>query len=161
MERKGAGCFLPCTTEPRLWEEYYLGSIGDYYIDKSLINGVLFLDLRKVFDTFDHEILIDELKLYGITWGTLNWFISYLGTICQKCEVNNVKSSRKLIECGVPQGSNLGPLLFLLYVNFLSIICQTLNVSKMEYYEYIIIGFTIAQQELLLEIIGRLVPKMS
>ena len=86
-------------------------------IDKGLINGVLFLDLRKAFDTVDHKILIDKLKLYGITGNTLNWFISYLNKRYQTCKVNNVRSSRKLIECGVPQGSNLGPLLFLLYVN--------------------------------------------
>ena len=86
-------------------------------IDKGLINGVLFLDLRKAFDTADHKILIDKLKLYGITGNTLNWFISYLDKRYQTCKVNNVRSSRKLIECGVPQGSNLGPLLFLLYVN--------------------------------------------
>ena len=86
-------------------------------IDKGLINGVLFLDLRKAFDTVDHKILIDKLKLYGITGNTLNWFISYLDKRYQTCKVNNVRSSRKLIECGVPQGSNLGPLLFLLYVN--------------------------------------------
>ena len=86
-------------------------------IDKGLINGVLFLDLRKAFDTVDHKILIDKLKFYGITGSTLNWFISYLDKRCQTCKVNNVKSSRKLIKCGVPQGSNLGPLLFLLYVN--------------------------------------------
>ena len=86
-------------------------------IDKGLINGVLFLDLRKAFDTVDHKILIDKLKFYGITGNTLNWFISYLDKRYQTCKVNNVRSSRKLIECGVPQGSNLGPLLFLLYVN--------------------------------------------
>ena len=86
-------------------------------IDKGLINGVLFLDPRKAFDTVDHKILIDKLKLYGITGNTLNWFISYLDKRYQTCKVNNVRSSRKLIECGVPQGSNLGPFLFLLYVN--------------------------------------------
>ena len=86
-------------------------------IDKGLINGVLFLDLRKAFDTVDHNILINKLKMYGIKNSALNWFISYLDKRYQTCKVNNVKSARKTIECGVPQGSNLGPLLFLLYVN--------------------------------------------
>ena len=86
-------------------------------IDKGLINGILFLDLRKAFDTVDHKILINKLEMYGIKNSAFNWFKSYLDKRYQTCKINNVKSSRKVIECGVPQGSNLGPLLFLLYVN--------------------------------------------
>ena len=78
-------------------------------IDKGLINGGQFLDIQKAFDTVDHKILIDKLKLYGITGNTLNWFIFYLDKRYQTCKVNNVRSSRKLIERRVPQGSNLGP----------------------------------------------------
>ena len=70
--------------------------------------------------TFPREGEGGGLKLYGITRSTLNWFISYLDKRIQTCKVNNVKSSRKLIKCGVPQGSNLGPLLLLLYVKDLS-----------------------------------------
>ncbi len=77
----------------------------------------MFLDLRKAFDTLDHKILIEKLKLYGITGGAIKWFMSYLEKRYQICKVNNAKSSKKLIQCGVPQGSNLGPLLFSLYVN--------------------------------------------
>ena len=69
--------------------------------DNGLINGVLFLDLRTAFDTVDHKILIDKLKLYGITGSTLNWFLFYLDKRYQTCKVNNVKLSRKLIKCGV------------------------------------------------------------
>ena len=79
-------------------------------IDKGL-NGVLFLDLRKAFDTADHKILIEKLKVYDRSYRDyLNWFVSYLDKKYQTCKVNNVRSSRKLIECGVPQGSNLGPI---------------------------------------------------
>ena len=96
-------------------------------IDKVLINGVLFLDLRKAFDTVDHKILIDKLQTYGIKNSALSLFVSYLDKRYQFCKVNNVKSSRKIIECGVPQGSNLGPLLFLLYVNDCLIVWLTQN----------------------------------
>ena len=74
----------------------------------------VFLDLRKAFDAVDHIILIEKLNLYGITGSALNWFISYLEKRYQTCKINNVKSSRKLIKCGVPQGSNpQGPILII------------------------------------------------
>jgi hypothetical protein len=74
-------------------------------MDAVLVNGVVFLDLRKAFDTVDHEILIKKLKIYGVQTTALKWFISYLFDRKQFCKV------------GSAQGSNLGPLLFLLYVN--------------------------------------------
>ena len=82
-----------------------------------LINGVLFLDLKKAFDPVDHQILIRKLDLYGIKNRALAWFSSYLHGRTQVCTVNNTTSSLKYIPCGVPQGSNLGPLLFLIYIN--------------------------------------------
>ena len=86
-------------------------------MDAGLVNGVVFLDLRKAFDTVDHEILIKKLKIYGVQNTALKWFISYLFDRKQFCKVGSAASSTKNIRCGVPQGSNLGPLLFLLYVN--------------------------------------------
>ncbi len=82
-----------------------------------IINGVLFLNLKKAFDTVDHQILIRKLELYGIKNSALAWFSSYLHGRTQVCRVNNTTSSLKHIPCGVPQGSNLGPLLFLIYIN--------------------------------------------
>ena len=82
-----------------------------------MVNGVLFLDLKKAFDTVDHVILLKKLNCYGVDDRALAWFRSYLEDRQQVCYVNGVTSSMASITCGVPQGSILGPLLFLVYVN--------------------------------------------
>ena len=86
-------------------------------MDTGLINGVLFLDLKKAFDTVDHQIMIRKMYLYGIKYNALAWFTSYLNNRTQVCKENNTVSSAKPVNCDVPQGSNLDPLLFLLYIN--------------------------------------------
>ena len=75
------------------------------------------LDLQKAFDTTDHDILLMKLKCMGLKDVTVNWFRSYLINRTQVCNVGDVLSEAKEISCGAPQGSILGPLLFLLYVN--------------------------------------------
>ena len=77
----------------------------------------MFVDLKKLFDTVDHEILIKMLSHYGVKNTELKWFCSYLSNRRQCCKVNRVSSNFEYIRCGVPQGSCLGPLLFLLYIN--------------------------------------------
>ncbi len=74
----------------------------------------LFLDLSKAFDTIDHKILADKLKFYGIRGVVLKWFESYLSNRKQVVLFNCIISEEMAITCGVPQGSILGPLLFLL-----------------------------------------------
>ena len=100
-----------------------------YNMDNGLMSGVLFLDLKKAFDTVDHEILISKLELYGVRGTNLEWFKSYVRNRKPICAISGKLSQSKDIRCGVPQGSNLGPILFLLYINALPNCLETTNAS--------------------------------
>ena len=97
-------------------------------ITKSLENGEfiigVFLDFSKAFDTVNHDVLLQKLHHYGIRGSALKWFQSYLSDRQQYVTYNGEESSKKGINCGVPQGSILGPLLFIIYLNDLSNVCQ-------------------------------------
>ena len=86
-------------------------------IDKRKLNISIFLDLKKAFDTVDHGILLSKLSKYGAVGTPLRWFASYLTDRKQYCQINGHKSCLKNVLCGIPQGSCLGPLLFILYAN--------------------------------------------
>ena len=77
----------------------------------------IYLNLSKVFDTINHTILIDNLKYYGVHGINLKVFSSYLENRKQYTEIDNVKSNTSLTTTCVPQGSILGPLLFMIYIN--------------------------------------------
>ena len=85
--------------------------------DRGKVNAVVFLDLKKAFDTVDHDVLLGKLSLYGILESAYDWFDSYLNNRTQKCVVNGSLSKVCSLGCGVPQGTILGPLLFLIYIN--------------------------------------------
>ena len=93
------------------------------------LSGVVFINLKKAFDTVDHEVLCRKLDLYGVHQSELSWFKSYLSDRKQFCRVNGDDSTLGNIEVGVPKGSHLGPLLFLVYINNLPQAVQESNVS--------------------------------
>ena len=86
-------------------------------VDDQKITCGIFLDFSKAFDTINHHILLEKLYKYGIRGLPHAWFSSYITNREQYVKVGNTESGLKTITCGVPQGSTLGPLLFLLYIN--------------------------------------------
>ena len=89
-----------------------LDCTNDWYVnlDRKMFNLVVLIDLKKAFDTVDHQILLNKLELCGIKGQALTLLKSYLTNRNQKCQIKNSFSSERLIKCGVPQGSILGPL---------------------------------------------------
>ena len=77
----------------------------------------VFIDLRKAFDTVDHTLLIAKLKNIGFSAPVINWFTSYLSSSTVVTSINNITSTPKPVTVGVLQGSILGPLLFLIFIN--------------------------------------------
>ena len=95
---------------------YLTDKISKRFENKLYTLGIFF-DLSKAFDTVNHKILLEKLNHYGITGSSLSWLCSYLTNRKQCVKIENHYSNFQKIVCGVPQGSILGPLLFLIYIN--------------------------------------------
>ena len=95
------------------------GLVQDVYESRNRLEfvSIAFLDLGKAFDTVDHLLLLGELRRIGCDLQSLSWFKSYLGDRKQVTGVDGVLSDERPMRCGVPQGSVVGPLLFVIYIN--------------------------------------------
>ena len=98
-------------------------------MDKGQYTAMIFVDLKKAFDTVSHEILLKKLKKYGVIGSENAWFAPYLCKKMQFFRMNGVSSGLADINCGVPQDSCLGPLLFLIYINDLPFSLQSSQIT--------------------------------
>ena len=96
-------------------------------MNNKLFSCGIFIDLKKAFDTVNHSILLNKLNHYGVRGLVNDWFSSYLFKRTQTTEINSFISNKEIVPCGVPRGSLLGSLLFLIFINGIPNSSQKLN----------------------------------
>ena len=120
LEINNLTCLLQFGFRPKYSTSHALINPTDSFrqsLDEGIFGCGIFADLQKAFDTVDHKILLHKLEYYGIRGVCNGWFKSYLSDRKQFVSINGYNSDLMLVDCSVPQGSALEPVLFLIDIN--------------------------------------------